>query len=90
MLDDPRAASDSELIDTLVELERVQALLALRAAAVVRECDSRFLCTTEGSVSTGTWLAEKCDQRRSTPSGRVREAPEPGAHAGDGRGGGGR
>ena len=74
VLDDPRVASDSELIDALVELERVQALLVLRAAAVVRECDSRFLCTTEGCVSTGAWLAEKCDQRRSTSGGRVRQA----------------
>src|SRR6476469_5683588 len=74
VLDDPRTASDAELIDTLVELERVQALLALRTAALVRECDSRLLCTTEGSVSTGTWLAEKCEQRRAAASGRVREA----------------
>ena len=87
---DNQGGDGDELIDTLIELERVQALLAGLIAAVVRECGTRLLCTTRarcrpepgwpGSASNG-------DRRRVDVSGRQ---AEPGPDAGDGLGGGGR
>ncbi|MCU1454303.1 MAG: endonuclease [Acidimicrobiales bacterium] len=74
MAEDPHAATDGELADALLELQRMRGQIHAAEARLTAAWDARMVWAADGGVSGGAWLAHRGEVSRAEGRAQVRTA----------------